>query len=363
MNITINKINQYTINFEIEDKNRPITVNYQTGEITSYTGRKVKNMPTLLKTADNKGVRLFILQLSTLMNIVKNLTAENLTIESPELCFNESQKYQKALKDYQAIETFLPQIERVIELVPENPKGYINFILENNLTIDTGSLYLFKLNKGLNNLPEMYRKYWFALTKYFIDKPIICNKLLNTTISEKLAICKIFKVSQSNLGLSIGSDFYELFAIILTNEINWLEIIDTNRTARQNIKLVSDYFEAQKDEIFNTAMDKTEKRIDKITTLETEHFIIIVPHTLKELQDEGKMQNNCVGYNYNTSIKKGENAIYFIRKKSSPDKSYITCRYNFKSKKTVEKKTINNTWTAPQEAKDLIKMVDEMLKD
>lgn len=363
MNVTINKVNQYVINLEIEYKKNPVIVNCQTGEITSYTGHKVNKMPTLLNSIGNQGVRLFVSRLNSLISVVKKLMAENFTSENPELYFNESQAYQRALKNYQAIETFLPVIDRVTEPIKENPKGYIKYILENNLTINARTLRMFKLTKGLNNLPEMYRKYWVTLAEYFADKYTLCNHLITTTIPERIAICKIFKVSNAHLGLSVGEDFCELFSIILTSEINWVEIVDTNRTARQNIKLISDYLDALENERFNKAMEETEKRIDKIAGLETDNFIVMVPHTLKELIEEGKMQNNCVGYYYNDTIEKGGNAIYFIRKKTSPDKSFITCRYHFSVEETVEKKTINNTWIAPQEAKDLIKMIDKMLEN
>ena len=47
-----------------------------------------------------------------------------------------------------------------------------------------------------------------------------------------------------------------------------------------------------------------------------------------DLADEGIQQNNCVGYYYNDSIERGDNCIFFLRKKDKPEKSYITCRYN-----------------------------------
>lgn len=89
-------------------------------------------------------------------------------------------------------------------------------------------------------------------------------------------------------------------------------------------------------------LEKKLKRLNCINGLEIEDYIVVVPQTVEEKANEGKQQNNCVGSYYDDSIIKGENLIYFVRRKENPSKSYITCRYNTYSKDTVEYRYKNN---------------------
>ena len=72
------------------------------------------------------------------------------------------------------------------------------------------------------------------------------------------------------------------------------------------------------------------------------NYIVVVPQNVMDLIDEGFQQNNCVGYYYNDSIERGDNCIFFLRKKDRLEKSYITCRYSVNNKEVVEARYKNN---------------------
>lgn len=88
----------------------------------------------------------------------------------------------------------------------------------------------------------------------------------------------------------------------------------------------------------------------------------VVPSSLKDFTDEGRQQNNCVGHYYHKSIAEGLNLIYFIRKTNSPDKSYITNRFNIHYQKTTETKKKNNATNDDQDALRFICRIDEMIR-
>ena len=90
-------------------------------------------------------------------------------------------------------------------------------------------------------------------------------------------------------------------------------------------------------------------------------FTIVVPKTMQDFTDEGKMQNNCVGSYYHDSIADHQNLIYFIRKTSNPNKSYITCRYNLHYGKTTEFRTVNNNDVEDENAIELIDKLDKYI--
>lgn len=81
--------------------------------------------------------------------------------------------------------------------------------------------------------------------------------------------------------------------------------------------------EAKKDSIF------ANKQLEKNLTFEDDSFIVVVPTTIAELVKEGEEQHNCVGnYGYDKKVLEGKCNIVFIRKKTNPNKSYITCEIN-----------------------------------
>ena len=139
---------------------------------------------------------------------------------------------------------------------------------------------------------------------------------------------------------------------------------------------VTKYFDPNRDIAYNlknivTAINKEkEKRIisqeDKIREIEklsNPYYTIVVPSCLEDFTKEGKMQNNCVGYYYHDNIERGTDFIYFIRKSETPDQSYITCRFNTSWNETVERRTKNNNSVNDDCALELIKKIDEKIKE
>ena len=93
-----------------------------------------------------------------------------------------------------------------------------------------------------------------------------------------------------------------------------------------------------------------------------EDYCFIVPTTSKELIDEGEQQHNCIGHFYNDSMCKGNVFIYFIRKKNEPEKSYITCRFDVYTKKTVEARYKFNDEVFKEEDKKAVFKSSEFIK-
>jgi hypothetical protein len=92
---------------------------------------------------------------------------------------------------------------------------------------------------------------------------------------------------------------------------------------RQYINLRRAYQQA-KDEQVNRLMREYQEFHRNALTFETETHIVIIPTTIEELRNEGNEQGNCVG-GYGATIAKKNRNVVFVRRKSSPSKSYITC--------------------------------------
>ena len=63
---------------------------------------------------------------------------------------------------------------------------------------------------------------------------------------------------------------------------------------------------------------------NKALAFENDIFEVVIPTTNAELVAEGNTQHNCVG-GYGNRVAEGSRYVVFIRRKSDPTKSYITC--------------------------------------
>lgn len=151
-------------------------------------------------------------------------------------------------------------------------------------------------------------------------------------------------------------ELFEAFHCVHSNVDNKIEI-DFNRGINYNLELLENVKDREK----NNAIEKNLRKLNFINDFISDEYIVKVPQTVQEKFEEGKMQNNCVGYYYDDSIMNGKNLIYFIRHKENPNKSYITCRYNINTKKTAEYRLKNNYSVKDTKAIQLIEELDKMI--
>lgn len=236
------------------------------------------------------------------------------------------------------------------------PKGYINFLKEHNLTINQETYIKYiMIDKLHGNLRAVDMYYNFIFNIMSLNNIKINYYLNNLTFIEKLN--KSYVVSAKN---------FEIYPRILRDMNNILDyaytlkdltIIDSNRGISYNLKLYANAYNERE----NTLLSDNLKRLNFLNGLTFNDYVIVVPQQLSDLQNEGSQQNNCVGYYYNNSIKRGENLIYFMRKISNPTKSVVTCRYNIEDSRTVEHRIVNNSWTN-NEQETIINKIDEIIR-
>ena len=76
-----------------------------------------------------------------------------------------------------------------------------------------------------------------------------------------------------------------------------------------------------------TRWDGIKERYAQKVEFETDDFIVMLPPTAQDLVREGNEMHHCVG-GYVDRIASGETLIVYVRKKSEPNKSYITAQIN-----------------------------------
>ena len=236
------------------------------------------------------------------------------------------------------------------------PQGYIKYIQDNNLKINEKSLKLFKKHLTYKNIPMPILKSFVSSYKdYTEDIYNILNTLFGETNFEK-----VLKNSLKKYELDIKNnlfDFVETINKYKTLVENWKNVIDTNRTLEENQDIIINIAKNLK----NIKLNENLKKLNFLNGIIFNDYIVVIPQTIQDLENEGKQQNNCVGYHYNDSIAKGENLIYFLRKKDNADKSVVTCRYNLAYKETAEHRIKNNSRTN-EEQDEIIKKIDRIIK-
>lgn len=135
--------------------------------------------------------------------------------------------------------------------------------------------------------------------------------------------------------------------------------LDTNKDITVNEQLLQNAIDREKNEHLATQLQK----LNYINGLQNDDYIIVVPQTQEEKQDEGSQQNNCVGYYYDDSILTGDNFIFFIRRKSNPQHSYITCRYNVEYKRVAEYRGVNNSDVKDNKAIEFLEKIADIIRE
>jgi len=147
--------------------------------------------------------------------------------------------------------------------------------------------------------------------------------------------------------------------INLYNKINKQYEIDTNRDFFYNLEQMEEISNRER----NERLAKKLQRLNFINGFEIDDYVVVVPQSQADKQAEGRMQHNCVGYHYDESILRGENLIFFLRKKEDKDHSYITCRYYVKSKNVAEYRKVNNISVKNDREKQIIEIIGKLITE
>lgn len=119
-------------------------------------------------------------------------------------------------------------------------------------------------------------------------------------------------------------------------------------------KLVLD---AKKDEIFQ----KETERYGKLYSYKDDEYMIVSPKDMKDLFEEGRKLNHCVG-SYSDRIIAGTSCIMFIRKTEEPDKPYFTIEINRENNFVVQLRANSNRLINHRSESDLVKFLKEWSK-
>lgn len=330
----------------LNERDNPVKIDCRDFTVISFTGRTVKRLPAMV-TENLYNQPIGIREVIDILKAIKN----------SDVGGND---YNYHVGRFKKIEPFLTVLD-YLDNVPEScPKGYIKYIVDNDLRISSISLKAFQAETHTKNMSDNDKETLKIIREHYTATHSRYVEIANMPIEKLKVFLKLFRNTMKSFTWNVENDIYAFLNIAEYSQKfknNWTELVDKNRDLATNADLLTKLRDKEKED----RIIRTENRIREITKIETENYCIVVPENLEDFTNEGKQQNNCVGFHYHDSIMNGENAVYFIRKKSNPKKSNTTCRFRFSSNRTVEYKIVNNNEVKNKEVLDLISRVDNFL--
>ena len=351
--------NGLIVTVTIEGKVKPVIFDMGHLSFTSYTGRDIQRFPVgdyrfAEKAFDSKVSKLlFNALLSNSKDGVRsNLNKVELFVNNPEI---------------------LGTIRYCSDLADECQKGFIKWLKDNNKMPTAENLTDYKREMSLKRMTQEDKEV-YELLFGTVNSPYYeyseeykeCYFAMSNELRHKFN--KILKVSIKSLSWKLKDEMTTFICKFIRNKgesvwkreclpDNWEELLNTDRSFKWN----TDNICALAKKAWTDRIINNENKIRTIEELSNDDFVIVVPETLQCFTDEGNMQHNCVGHFYHGSISRGENLVYFIRKKSTPNHSYITNRYSVECHETVETRKFGNAYNDDNEARALIKEIDKMI--
>ena len=358
-NITGIEKNGLIVTVTIEGKANSVIFDMTHLSFTSYTGRDIQRFPVGSYCLAKDGFSSIIPKLlfnallaNSKVEVRSNLSKIELFINNPEIFGN---------------------IRYCSELADECPKGFIKWLKDNEKMPTKENLTDYKRELALKIMTQEDKEVYELLfgtenSPYFqySDTYKECYFSMSAELRHKFN--KILKVSIKSLSWHLKEEMTTFIDRFIRNSgwsswrdecrpDNWEELLNTDRTFKWN----TDNIVASAGKQMENKIIKNENKIRAIEELSNDTFVTVIPKTLQDFTDEGNMQHNCVGHFYHHSIAQGENLVYFIRKKSNPNHSYITNRYMIARHETVETRKFANAYNDDDEAWALIKEIDKKI--
>ena len=231
------------------------------------------------------------------------------------------------------------------------PDGYIKFLQETGTDFNASSLAEYITR-------QRYGTIGYNLLNSRLPKNDV-KWLVDNNLMKSLMKCLTYNVKSGHLFDYRGVHQFLEYWSEANNIANEIVPIDENKSLQVNTEMLKDIIEKGK----NEALARQLQKLNFINGLRRNNLVVIVPQNQEEKRDEGRQQNNCVGHYYDESILRGENYIYFIRKADTPNKSYVTCRFNNDYEKTTEFRAVNNRDVTDREVYDFIKLIDKRIRE
>lgn len=199
--------------------------------------------------------------------------------------------------------------KKIVEYLKEENQSYYDSVKV------TRYLALIQHEQYINTLPDWAKEVFSDLLRYSIPTDYI-KTALNRVIHEHV---DAFYRNQYNVSGSITGilkDYYE-------NSMKLFNKVEVEKNFLSKYAILKYLAEEYKNKHYNEELVKNNDK--PWLYYENETFIVKPILTKEDFHIEGEAQHNCVERMYMERVYKGQTHIVTVRRKSNPNKSYITC--------------------------------------
>lgn len=163
--------------------------------------------------------------------------------------------------------------------------------------------------------PELEKVRKLCMKKFNDKQLYTIDTLLNY-----LHRCDVYQAIRTDEAIDLLNDY-----IKMSIDMGVEPLTNSNSLKREHDVMARNYYQwyrAHRDEETERKFIERSKKLQKYE-YENDKYIIITPHSVSELLDEANQQRNCLAC-YANSYANGRAQIFFMRKKSAPERSYIS---------------------------------------
>lgn len=314
MAITIRK-ERNLVYLQSSIKTKPYIYDVSTGKITGLTGKQLTTIPPVLRNES------WVYDRSDLfLRALANYLVNNCHF---------SGRYATNVQIY----------ERIAAL--RNP--YIQYASLNNSVLEqvaemwsdfvSATAQLTEATSIENIINIACRDKWLAKNGLVIDDHF--TEAIATKLYKARAVKEWSKERLNRAVYFLTKGLYEYDPNYCINRIadyyDWCDKLHEEPTKGDFIRLYVEArrkYELNKTKFDDMSIAKYQLAVANKLSFEYGNYMVIIPTTSKEIIDEGEAQSNCVGRLYLPKVIANTTHIVFIREKTNPTASLVTCEVN-----------------------------------
>jgi len=305
--------------FYQEGKVKPYSLDVNTGILYGLNGKPISRFPTGLKQYWQSYSHCSAYTNTFVLNLLSSFCLD----------LNSLTEWANRLKLCDRIDALnTPYLEKYFGNI--NSEENINYIIKNfsrfakKVLALEGKTYIrtILIEMRLEDAFTLYKNYPEEVVKAFFERHQVFNEPEKNDLMLYYAVHGLIEYHRDS---ESKYSPYEIRDKVNTF-FNMCEKVDIKPKKEDFFKqyvTVAKTYRIKQEEINN---EKIKEQLNKHNwNFEDENFIIIVPQTSKDFEEEAKQQSNCVFSSYLNCVINKETNIVFIRKKNNITKSYITC--------------------------------------
>lgn len=209
------------------------------------------------------------------------------------------------------------------ELVNERASAFEQMRLWYNQSVKQGTPLTINDVKQLKEFLPLLNKQELSKIRWLLKNTVDKDNNPKFTAGKLINYLQRVDVHQAIIpsdAIAILKDYVDM-----CNKLKLEPIIDSNSLKREHDVTARIFVEWQRKHVKSEQLEGCQKAYEKLSKYEYEdnRLIVVTPKNPEDLINEGRNNRNCVA-SYLNNYSKGKEEIFFIRKKDSPEKSYIT---------------------------------------